>query len=227
MLIEFQMQAKAFLAAQKAALQSAKLCPPEPIQLGPVKVVIDRIEFGANALRLQEAASYVVFYLQAGQTDPDEATGINVDGLQTQLTQDVVVWVTSMGEIMAHPNAAPAIIVPVPATIVMDLSLYAVGQEVYFGSRFRRVDLGPLPGLPPGFDPTNIPLPITKDQILQIVNERASKLIPGVAIPIGLLDLLPGKISKYLIVNAGLSVDAQQQRIALRVKGGGGSVDPA
>lgn len=226
MLIEFQMQVKAFLAAQKAALQSVKLCPPDSIQVGPVEVVIDRIEFGANALRLHDAASYTVFYLQAGQIDPDDATGVNVDGLQTQLAQDIVVWVTSMGEILAHPNAGPSIVVPVQATIVMDMSLFALDQEVYFGTRFRKVELGSIAGLPPDFDPTHLPLPINKDQILAIVQDRASKVIPSATIPVGLLSLLPVKPSKYLIVNAGLSVDTKLERIALRVIGGGGSVNP-
>jgi hypothetical protein len=226
MFLELQMQVKAFLAAQKVVLQSAKLCPPDPIQVGPVKVVIDRIEFAANALRFNDAASYTVFYLQAGQTDPDDATGVNVDGLQTQLAQDIVVWVTSMGEVLAHPNAAPSIVVPVQATIVMDLSLFAIGQEVYFGSRFRKIELGSIAGLPPNFDPTHIPLPIDKDQILAIVQDRASKVIPSATVPVGLLSLLPVTPSKYLIVNAGFTVDITLSRIALRVKVGGGSVDP-
>ena len=55
MIIDFQMQVAAFVTAQKAALQAMKLCPPAPIPIGPVQVVIDRFEFGANSLRHNQA----------------------------------------------------------------------------------------------------------------------------------------------------------------------------
>ena len=145
-----------------------------PIAIGPVQVVIDRFEFGENSLRHNQATDFTIFYDFRGQT-----TGINVAGFQTQLAQDVVVWVTSLNEIMAHPNGAPAIVVPVRGTIVMDLNLFALNPdvdeeadpEVYFQAQFKRMEVGPLPFLPPNFDPKNIPLPISIDQILQMVNQ--------------------------------------------------------
>jgi hypothetical protein len=221
MIIEFQIQVAAFLAGQKAAMQAKKLCPPPPRTLGPVQVVIDRFEFGANSLRHNEETEFTIFYDFLGET-----TGMDVKGFQTQLAQDVVVYVTSLNDILAHPNGDPDIVVPVRGTLVMDLDLFAIEQEVYFQARFKRLELGPLPFLPPNFDPKIIPLPITIDQILQMVNEQVASLIPSPAIPMGLLSLLPVAPSKTQIVNAGLSVDGQLQRISLRVEVGGGSVSP-
>jgi hypothetical protein len=229
MIIDFQIQVAAFLTAQKAALQAMKLCPPAPITIGGVQVVIDRFEFGANSLRHNQATDFTIFYDFLGET-----TGMNVAGFQTQLAQDVVVWVTSLNEIMAHPNGAPSIVVPVRGTMIMDLNLFPfnpeigeeVDQEIYFQATFKRMEMEPLPPLPPGFDPKKIPVPITSEQILQMVNQRVSSLIPSPAIPMGLLSLLPVKPSRHQIVNAGLSVDEHLQRIALRMQVGGGAVSP-
>ena len=54
--IEFQMSTAAFLGAQRNALLQRRICLPGPFAfnavngVGPVNIVLDRLEVGANAL---------------------------------------------------------------------------------------------------------------------------------------------------------------------------------
>jgi hypothetical protein len=51
MRVESQVSATDFLASQKAVLQKLPLCAPGPFTVGPVQVILDRMEFGGNFLR--------------------------------------------------------------------------------------------------------------------------------------------------------------------------------
>ena len=55
-IIEFQMSTAAFLRAQRNALLQRQICLPGPFAfdavngVGPINIVLDRLDFGANAL---------------------------------------------------------------------------------------------------------------------------------------------------------------------------------
>lgn len=206
-LIQFQVKAATFLSVQRNALRSLRLCPPPPTQVGTVQLLIDRIEFGNNALRHDVPDTFAVFY-----EDHGEKLGLSADGFKTQLAQDVTVYVTTLGDVLAHPNGAPATVVPVPGTIVSELFVYALDDECYLRVEFDRLEPGPLP--------VPLPFPVNADQILQMVQAQLRTLLPSPTRPLGLAKLLP-KNQRFL--NAGLSVDGQLQRLEFRVQIGGSS----
>jgi hypothetical protein len=142
-LVEFQISTSAFLAAQRTALRSMQICiPPQPV--GGVQVVIEKIDFGNNAIRHNVDTSYTVLFNSLVSDLP----GMPVDGFRTQVAQDVVVYLTTMSDIMAHPNEAPVTIVAIPGVLVYDLSFYSLEDDCYTQMSFSGVEPGPLPPIP-------------------------------------------------------------------------------
>jgi len=225
--IEFQVGVAAFLQAQKTVLQAQQLCPPAPISVGPVQVVIDRFEFDNGTFRHNVPVSYTIFYRQPGQT-VDSST-ISVPGFQTQIAQPVTVYVAAFNDLVAHPNGLPDVIVPLPFTIVINVDFYAVNQVCYLALSFATLEVGPLPTLPPNFDPLQIPLPITASSIATALNAALTALIPDRVFPIDPLSLLRTvdvAPDPTQIVNAGVSVDSQLQRLALHIEIGAPAENP-
>lgn len=212
-MIEFQVEASAFLAAQRAVLQTTKLCPPAPLKVGPVEVVIDRVEFGNNALRHDKETSYAVFFESHGDQIPREAPGY-----QTQIAQEVTVHVTSLNDILAHPNQPPAFIVPLTVTLIFDVDFYALDDDCYLRIGFSEVlPPGQLPALPINFDPLQSPPPIDIAQVFDTAQKGLRALLPAQVIPLGMSQLKPLFI-KFL--NAGVSVDEGLHRVAFRAQDG-------
>ncbi len=223
-IFEFQVSSAKFLAMEKTALQTAVLCSPPTIAVGPVQIVIDRIEFGDNSLRHNLPADYSIYFDELGQP-----ARLDVPGFRTQLAQEVTVYVTALADLVLNANGPPSIIVPFQGTVVTDLQFYSGNppdQNCYFAVSFTGVEAGPLPFLPPNFDPSRIPLPIKPDDIQLAVNTYLVPLFPPRTIPVDLLSELPFRPSKLLIVNAGVSIDQQMQRIAFRVEVGPADVNP-
>ena len=95
-IIEFQMSAAAFLRAQRNALLQRPICLPGPFALdsvngnGPINIVLDRIDFGANALVHSVKEDFDLWERDYGGVPPDDFK-VNrvIAGFKTQMTQDV------------------------------------------------------------------------------------------------------------------------------------------
>lgn len=213
--IEVQMAVPVFLAAQRNALRNLGLCPPILPAMSGVQFVVDRIEIGAtNALRHHEETEFPVFYEDQGQT---LGTPNRCMGYQTQLAQEVTVHLTTLGEILAQPNGAPSVVVPIAATLVFDLDFYCLEHDCYLRVSLSRVEPGPLPALPPPFAPlTTLPQAL-QDLISEHLTAHLRPFAPTTSVPAGLGGFRKG--TKFL--NAGISVDTQMGRIALRAQIGG------
>ena len=225
--IEFQVSRNAYLAAQKAILQGTKFCPPVPIEVGSVQIVVDRISFDDNALRHDQPETFTVLYRQAGQTI--DTSAIAVPGFQTQLAQTVTVYVAAYDDILANPNGTPDVVVPIQCTIVVNVDFYASGQTCSLAFSFGGLELGPLPVLPANFDPKQIPLPITSNDITAALNPLLLSLIPNRVVPFdiaGLLQEANVTLDPLTIVNAGISVESQSQFLALHIEIGAPAVNP-
>jgi hypothetical protein len=153
-------------------------------------------------------------------------------GFQTQLAQDVTVFLTTKADIIAHPNGSPTL-VPFKATLVYDLNFLPfetdcasfdpaceqLEHDCILLASISAVELGPLPFLPPNFNPLNTLPPDTVEQIKKFMLLQLKLFAPGGSVPVG-LNALPKQMR---FINAGISVDAQMQFIAIRVQVGGGS----
>src|ERR1700745_1891394 len=60
--IEFQVSTSSFLAAQRTALRSQPVCPARPVAVGLVQIVIDKVEFGNNAIRHNALADFTILH---------------------------------------------------------------------------------------------------------------------------------------------------------------------
>ncbi|MEO6330467.1 MAG: hypothetical protein ABIO55_16145 [Ginsengibacter sp.] len=214
-IIELQMKASAFLTMQRNVLRNLAICPPVLPAVYGVQIVMDRIEFGNSALRHNKPASFTTLYDEDGELIP---TPYQPEGFQTQLAQDVRVYLTTLAEILAHPNATPTL-VPLTATLVYDLNFFPLDHECYLQANINAVEFGPLPFLPPPFNPLNSLPPDIMDQIKSFMIQQLRLFAPGGTAPVG-LDALPKQMP---FINAGISVDAQMQFIAIRVQVGGAS----
>jgi hypothetical protein len=203
--IEFQISAAAFLAAQLTTLQSQKICSPTPVTVGPYQIVVDHVEFGANAIRHNVPTRRSVYFEQAVYGQEYE----EVDAFQTQLAQEVTIYLTDLNDVLAHPNQPPGLIVPVPATIVVNLDYYQPLEEedCFFFSSFNHVDPGPMPRLPPGIDP---------NFVTQQLNQLAQTLVPKTVTPFNLAQSILR--TNAHVENAGMSVDEGLSRIAFRTE---------
>lgn len=203
-MLEFQVSTAAFLAAQRNALRSLQICPPPP---SPQGILIDKIEFGNNAIRHNVYEQFTVLFDSLTSTLP----GRHTDGLQTQIAQDVTVFVTTLQDVLSHPNQPPATIIKVQGTLVFNLEFVPNVEDCFLTSSFKTLEIGPLPTLPPNS-------PFTIAQLLSMAETFLRASIPSGARPAGLTKLT----SLFnTFVNAGISVDTQLQRIALRSQIGG------
>jgi hypothetical protein len=124
-IIELQIKASAFLTMQRNVLRNLAICPrPLPPVFG-VQIVIDRIEFNNSGLRHNKPANYTTLYSEDGELVP---TPYQPSGFQTQLAQDVTVFLTTQADILAHPNGTP-LLVPLTATLVYDLNFLPFENE--------------------------------------------------------------------------------------------------
>ena len=136
-IIEFQMSTAAFLGAQRNALLQRRICLPGPFAfsavtgIGPINIVLDRVEFGANAL-VHSVKEDFDLLRRKYQGLPDELDSTPIHGFKTQMTQDVTVHVTTLEDILSHPNQSPATVVPVHGTLVFDISAYALIESGIF-----------------------------------------------------------------------------------------------
>jgi hypothetical protein len=207
-ILEFQMTAGAFLALQRNTLRAQKVCPPAPVTAGGVQIVVDRFEFGANALRHDVPVSQIPVFYQEGEELA--AVKNTASGFRTQVAQDVTAYVTTMGEVMAHPNGVPTL-VPIRGTVVVDFDLVVTGTgDVWLQAAFNRLEPAPL-ALP-------VPLPVDPSALVNAVNAQLATVIPRQSSPLGMAGMLPKGV---LFTNAGISVDGQGQRIAMRIEIGG------
>jgi hypothetical protein len=228
-IIELQIKASAFLTMQRNVLRNLAICPPALPPVFGVQIVMDRIEFGNSGLRHNKPANFTTLYSEDGELVP---TPYQPKGYQTQLAQDVTVYLTTQADILAHPNSTPTL-VPFKATLVYDLNFLPFETECasfdpaceqlehdcILVAGISAVELGPLPSLPPNFSPLNTLPPDTVEQIKQFMRQQLRLFAPGGSVPVG-LNALPKQMR---FINAGLSVDAQMQFIAIRVQVGGGS----
>ena len=208
-MIEFQISTASFLSMQRNILRATKFCPPPPFPVGPVNVLIDHVDFGSNALRHYIPDTFPIFY-QEGL----ERVGVPnaASGFRTQVAQDVTVYATTLEEVLAHPNGTPTL-VAVTGTVVFELNLdVRLDGDVWYRVAYDHVELAPAPGMPP----------VLAGQLAQAVSLGLAQLIPSRSSPLGLSSVLPKDV---LFTNAGISVDSQSQRLALRVEIGGRSTN--
>src|SRR4051794_39387045 len=183
MIVEFQISASAFLAAQKATLEAAKFCTPPIIQVGTVNIVIDRLEYGLGSLRHNLPASYSIDYPYLG-----DVGRVTVDALRTQIAQPVTAHVAWLDDMLLHPNALPSIVVAVSGTVVMDMQFFsgnAPDQNCYLNIAFTDFEPAPIPGLPPGFPP-----PATYAAILDAVKGYIAAAMPVRKVPVDVVSAL-------------------------------------
>jgi hypothetical protein len=210
--IEFQVSTAAFLAAQRTVLRSQQICTI-PQTVGGIQIVIDKIEFGNSAIQHNVFTTYSVFFNSLTSDRPGE----EVNGFRTQIAQDVTVYVTTMSDIMAHPNQAPATTIKVPGTLIFNLNFYCYlpgdpfANDCYTRIEFNKLEPGPLPPIPAEWQ-------LTLAQVIDAVNATLHAQIPSKTIPAGLSELTT-LFAKF--ENAGMSVDGQLQRICLRAQVGG------
>ena len=202
-ILEFQLNTPAFLAAQRNALRSLQICPSP----SPGAVLIDKIEFGNNTIRHNVDEEFTVLFDSLTSTLP----GRNTDGFQTQIAQDVTVFVTTLQDVLSHPNQPPATIIQVHGTLVFDLDFVPNVEECYLQTRFKTLEVGQLPALPPNS-------PVTVAQLVGLAETFLRASIPSKSVPAG-LNKLTTLFSTF--VNAGISVDTSLQRIAIRAQIGG------
>ena len=90
---------------------------------GPINIVLDRIDFGANALIHNVKEDFDLWERDYGGVPPDDFK-VNrvIAGFKTQMTQDVTVHVTTLEDILSHPDQSPATVVPVQGTLVFEIS---------------------------------------------------------------------------------------------------------
>jgi hypothetical protein len=201
-------------------LQAQPICPPAPVTIGPVQLAIDHFEFGQGEIRHNTPATVAVYDMV-----DDKMTG--VDGFQTQLAQQVIVYLTTVNDVMLHPNGSPAIILAFPFSILFDIDLYTHSSSPGNPSpdagncylNFQLDSVTPLlpPSIPPNFDPGNTPFPVALSDVLSKLTDIVGAQFPRPALALRqIAGLLPG--SNPVLLNAGVSVDAQNQVVDLRVE---------
>lgn len=203
-IVEFQVRTSTFLAAQRNFLRSLQICPPPP---SPEGVVLDKVEFGNNTIRHNVDERFSILY----DSLTSYAPGSDVWGYQTQIAQDVTIHVTTIQDVLSHPNQAPATLIALRGTLVFDLDFFSLEEDCFLTTRLKALEPGPLPALPPN-------LPVTLDQLLARAESSLRASIPQKAVPAGLTSLT-SLFTKF--VNAGVSVDEQLQTIAFRAQIGG------
>ena len=206
-LVELQIQTPVFLAAQLLNLQTQDLSFPAPFAEGGSLFVVDHVEFGQNTLLNTTPSQKLVYYNEAlyGLVSQE------VNGFRPQISQPITVFVVSLDDVEAHPNGAPANPVGIGATMILGLDYFMAGGGVdVLSITVDRVDVAPLPPLPPGVDPNDV-----KNRFLSFVQSFG-----GQQLPLNLANSVAG--SGTNIINTGMAVSADLQRIAFRQEIGGG-----
>jgi hypothetical protein len=207
--IEFQVSVQAFLAAQLANLQALDIQAPAPVSVGSYQIILDHVSFGAGSVRNSAPLTEYVFYTEAVYGTVSQ----QVTGLQAQLAQELTIYLADLNDVMAHPNGAPSLLLPVTATVVMNLKYYPTkGNDCQFVIDFDHVEPGPLPPLPPGIDASFV-----QQQLQQFAQQN----VPGQSTTFDLAQAILGAGAQVL--NAGASIDSSLTRIAFRVEVGGGT----
>ncbi|HSI34075.1 MAG TPA: hypothetical protein VK986_10850 [Tepidisphaeraceae bacterium] len=107
-IIEFQVDAGRFLAAQRSYLRRLALCPPVLPSVSGVQLVVDRVDVGPSTFRHDEPTTFDVFYVQ-GADQP----GLNVTQptpSTVRVDRDVVlpgianIAFASITDMLAHPD---------------------------------------------------------------------------------------------------------------------------
>jgi hypothetical protein len=205
--IEFQMSTTAFLRAQRNALLRLQTCLPGPFAMGSVNIVLDRIDFGANALVHNVAEEFDIIEKGFGGGPDDFVLKGKASGFKTQMTQDVTVHVTTLEDILSHPDQSPAVVVPIQGTLVFEISAFALPDTgIFITIAFQQNEstIAPPPGL--------FALPVDWDELSQTIMTEMAKILPSPTIPIDLKDL--AKTTRF--INAGISVDSTLSVFALR-----------
>jgi len=211
-IIEFQMSTAAFLSAQRNALLQRQICLPGPFAfnavtgIGPINIVLDRVEFGANAL-VHSVKQDFDLLRRKYKGLPEELDSTVIHGFKTQMTQDVTVHVTTLEDILSHPNQSPATVVPVHGTLVFEISAYALIESgIFMTIQFQSKDSTIVQ--PPG----GSGLPVDWGALTQTIMTEIAKFLPSPTIPIDLKDLA----SSGRFLNAGTSLDTTGSRFAVR-----------
>jgi hypothetical protein len=174
-------------------------------------VLIDRVDFGANALRHDLPDSFPVFYQNGADRAP---VPVSATGRRTRIAQQATAHVTTLEDVLAHPNAVPTL-AAVQADLVFDLAFHVRPDgDVWYRAALDHIEPGPLP-MP-------VPFPLAVGDLVKAVNSQLGTLVPSRSGPLGLVSILPKGV---LFTNAGISVDTQMQRVALRVEIGGRSMN--
>jgi hypothetical protein len=211
-IIEFQVSTAAFLSSQLTNLQSQKFCSPAPFSIAGYQIVVDHISIGANSIRNSVVVTEYIFFEQPVYGTESQA----VSALQTQVAQEITVFLADQNDILAHPNQPPTLILPIPATIVVNLRYFqSANNDCYFNVSFDHLELGQLPPLPPGVD---------AQTIQQQAQTLAQGLVPSQTIPFNLAQMVLSKSGgSGNVENAGMSVDSTLSRIAFRAEVGSGT----
>jgi hypothetical protein len=203
--IQFQIATDAFLGLQRSALQQAQVCPPSPVTINGIQLLVDHVEFADSTIRHNVMGTQLVYY-----EDVYGDESITIDALQTQIAQRVLIYATTMSDVLTHPNQAPASIVELGMTAILDLVYYPIGANCYFRAVFDSLEFDPFPPLPGGIDENAL-----KNQLQQLV----LSLFPSPAIPLDFANLLSGAAVK--VENAGVSVNAAGTFLAFAAQLGG------
>ncbi|MGV8989018.1 MAG: hypothetical protein ACOH2H_22475 [Cypionkella sp.] len=130
------------------------------------------------------------------------------------MTQDITVQVTTLEDILNHPDQSPATIIPVQGKLVFEISAdVIIDTGIFMRVRFQSKDstiVRPAGGSA---------FPVNWDDLTQTLMTEIAKFLPSPAIPIDLKDL--AKSTRF--INAGISVDSTLSRFALRADN---SLDP-
>jgi hypothetical protein len=210
---EVQISMASFLTAQLRQLQAAKICLPS-YGPEPFSIQVQTITFGQNSIRHNVSADFPVFYADS-RINPDPPyltpTPVPAIGFKTQVAQPITISLSLTADIMAHPNEAAPIIYEVPLTLVFTLDYYPAPMGgCVINEYFDSVEWGPLSALPS----TLTALGVDVDDIKATVRDFLAQKFSSRAKPFNFADLLPSGVTE--IANAGISVDADLQRIAFR-----------
>jgi len=218
--IDFQFRPSIFLDLARFVLQSQPICPPPSLSIGPVQLAIDHFEFGPGEIRHNVPESFAIY-------DKVDNTSTAVEGFQTQLAQQVIVYLTTVNDVMLHPNDAPAIILAFPFSILFDIDFYPrhgnQGEpdpdagDCYLNFTLKSVTPLLQPFIPPNFDPKNIPFPVAVKDLLIKLTDLVGAQFPRPALSLKkIVGLIPHADTELL--NVGVSVDTQNQLIDFRVE---------
>jgi hypothetical protein len=202
--IDFQIDAQRFLAAQRTYLRRLAVCPPVIPPINGVQIVLDRVDIGTSSLRHDQPDEFDVFYVDHGEVRGSTPLA---KGFRTKLAQQLTLQFTTADLIRDNANGDPPL-TPWPVTVVYDLSAFARDEECFLRAAPDSVEFGPPPALPVALPP---PVMATLEAL---VSSQLRVLAPSGTVPMGLAELdLP---TGYL--NAGVTVDAGGQTLAIRVE---------